>query len=887
MTDGRLLLIDGHSMAFRAFYGVPADTFMTSTGQYTNAVYGFTSMLASLISKQQPTHIGVAFDRSRVSFRTDQYPAYKGTRTEAPAPFHGQVELIGELLEAASIAQCSLDGYEADDILATWAAQAADDGMAVFVCSGDRDLLQTVTDRVTVLYPVRGVSELAEMTPAAVLDKYGVAPSQYPELAALVGEPSDNLPGVPGVGAKTAAKWIAQFGSLDELLLRADQVPGKVGESLRAHRDDVTRNRRLNALVTTLDLPVGVVGLARRPPDVDGLARLFDSLEFRGVRARLLDSLRPTELPAQSAPAQTRHLDSLASGGLAAWLAANTTTGLTAVTMVGHWSGGGGDVDEVWLAGPAAMVHVGTASLGVADENALTNWLADEAKPKAMHSAKGPIQAGLARGWVVNGLRVDTELAAYLLRPDQRSFDLATLSEQYLHRPLDQVPTDQQPTLDFYDDAGESLAAAQVSAVADLADTLVAQLGAEGEVGLLADVELPVLAVLAGMETAGVAVAEPVLHRLRDDLDAAVMAAQTAAFDIVGHEFNLSSPKQLQSVLFDQLGMPKTKKTKSGNTTDAAALEALYARTNHPFLEHLLAHRDNIKLRQIVDALMRATADDGRIHTTYQQTAAATGRLSSTDPNLQNIPIRTELGRRVREAFVAGPGYEALLSADYSQIEMRVMAHLSKDPALVEAFRGGVDFHTVTASRVFGVPLAQVTPTQRSQVKQVNYGLAYGLSAYGLSTRLGISVASARELMDEYFTTFGHVRDYLDQVVAGARLTGYTQTMLGRRRYLPDLGSANAQRREMAERAALNAPIQGSAADIIKLAMIQVDQRLRARGFGSRLLLQVHDELVFEVAPGEREALEALVTDTMSTALALSVPLDVSVGVGDSWAVAH
>ena len=890
MTD-TALLIDGHSIAFRAFYGLPVDNFMTSTGQYTNAVYGFTSMLANLIATTQPTHIGVAFDVSRVSFRTEHYADYKGTRGATPEPFLGQTELIHEVLHAAGIAHTQVDNFEADDIIATWAAQAGRAGMKALVCSGDRDLLQVVTDDVSVLYPVKGVTEMVTMTPQTVFDKYGVAPQNYPDLAALVGETSDNLPGVPGVGAKTAAKWLAQFGSLDELLARADQVPGKVGQSLRDHLDDVRRNRRLNQLVTTLDLPLDVDALDRQAPDVPEVARLFDVLEFRGLRARLLDALDAADgLGSSNAPAaapapENAVVETPAPGALGDWLATRGSGQPMGVLARGRWGGGTGEVDTIWLAG-TAVARVAVPELGLGDEQALAAWLADPAAPKAMHAAKGPLEALADQGWSVAGLTMDTELAAYLLRPDQRSLDLDALSEQYLNRPLgDAGPASEpQAALDF--GTGED-SQAEVLAIRDLAQVLAASLAGDGEASLLADVELPVQRVLARMERAGVAASIPVLQKLRDDLDGTVLTAERAAFDIVGHEFNLSSPKQLQTVLFDELKMPKTKKTKLGYTTDAGALEALYATTGHPFLEHLLAHRDNIKLRQIVDGLLRAVADDGRIHTTYVQTAAATGRLSSTDPNLQNIPIRSETGRRVREGFVAGPGYEGLLSADYSQIEMRVMAHVSGDPALIEAFRGGVDFHTVTAARVFGVAEADITPAQRSQVKQVNYGLAYGLSAYGLSTRLGIPVATARTLMDEYFTTFGHVKEYLDAVVAKARRTGYTETLLGRRRYLPDLTSTNVQRREMAERAALNAPIQGSAADIIKLAMIRADERLRSDGLESRLLLQVHDELVFEIAPGERAALSELVTDVMGHAMDLAVPLDVSVGVGASWAAAH
>ena len=871
---GTALLIDGHSIAFRAFFGLPAENFQTSTGQYTNAVYGFTSMLSSLIASTKPTHIGVAFDVSRVSFRTSDYADYKGTRGDTPEPFIGQVPLIHELLHAAGIAHTQKDGFEADDIIATWATQAAAAGIKVLICSGDRDLLQMVTEDATVLYPVKGVTEMATMTPQAVIDKYGVAPAAYPELAALVGEASDNLPGVPGVGQKTAAKWLAQFGTLDELLLRADQVPGKAGESLRAHVDDVRRNRRLNALVRDVDVDIDLAGLERQSPDPAAIARLFDVLEFRTLRGRLMDALGAGAPAPALASSPAVDIDKLAPGTLGAWLDA-WASGPTGLLV---------DADAVWLAG-AHVARLDTVALGPADDRALGAWLADPARPKVMHAAKAAIRALDARGYRLEGLTFDTELAAYLLAPDQRSFTLDGLAPQYLDRQLGAAAAGESQAMLDFDEPDER--PARVVAIRDLGVVLASRLADVGEAGLLADVELPVQRVLADMETLGVAAAPDVLQHLRDDLDGAVMAAERAAVGIVGHEFNLSSPKQLQVVLFDELRMPKTKKTKVGYTTDAEALENLYASTGHPFLEHLLAHRDNIKLRQIVDALIKAIADDGRIHTTYMQTAAATGRLSSTDPNLQNIPIRTDTGKRVREGFVAGPGYEELLSADYSQIEMRVMAHVSGDPALIDAFRSGVDFHTVTASKVFGVPTAEVTPMQRSQVKQVNYGLAYGLSAYGLSTRLGIGVPAARELMDDYFTTFGHVREYLAEVVAQARRNGYTATLLGRRRYLPDLTSLNTQRREMAERAALNAPIQGTAADIIKLAMVHVAERLRAERLSSRLLLQVHDELVFEVAPGEREILQALVVDVMTGAMTLTVPLDVSVGVGRSWAEAH
>jgi len=894
---GHLLLIDGHSMAFRAFYGLPPENFHTSTGQHTNAVYGFVSMLAVVLASVRPTHLAVAFDLSRHSFRTTEYADYKAARTDAPPEFHGQVPLIRELLEACHIAHVDKVDFEADDVLATLATQGAERGMDVSICTGDRDLLQLVTDRVRVLYPRRGATELVEMTPQSVRDTYGVDPGQYPELAALVGELSDNLPGVPGVGPKTAAKWLAQYGNLATLLAASDTVPGKVGESLRAHLDLVRRNRRLNALVCDVELPVGPDGLGLARPDRAAADALFDQLEIGGLRRRLYEALGGAgeTAPAVVAPgALAITAVAVAPGRLGAWLETHRDDALIGVDMVGAWRAGTGDVTGLSLAAPdGEVVWCDVADLGPDDDGALSAWLASDA-PKALHAAKGPLEATWARGGDLRGVRCDTELAAYLLRPDQRSYRLEDLARQYLGVGVTLVAgsapdAGPQAELSFEEpgtSADREASGLRARAVGELAGVLEGQLAELGQSGLLTDLELPLQRVLGRMEATGVAIDEAVMTRLRDDLDIRVRDAERAAFAVIGHEINLGSPKQLQAVLFDELHMPKTKRTASGHTTDAEALEGLYAKTEHPFLAHLLEHRDAIKLRQIVDSLLRCVGDDGRIHTTYQQTVASTGRLSSTDPNLQNIPVRTEEGRRVREAFVVGDGFDGLLSADYSQIEMRVMADASGDQALIDAFHSGVDFHTVTAARVYGVPPEQVSAAQRASVKQMNYGLAYGLSAYGLSTRLGVSVGEAKTLMDDYFETFGGVRDYLAGIVDQARRSGYTETMLGRRRYLPDLTSTNTQRREMAERAALNAPIQGSAADIIKLAMIRLDEALRSLDLSSRVLLQVHDELIVEVAPGERDTVTDLVRDVMGHAVALKVPLEVSVGYGSSWAAA-
>ncbi|SDS09984.1 DNA polymerase I [Friedmanniella luteola] len=889
----KLLLIDGHSVAYRAFFALPVENFSTATGQHTNGVFGFTSMLINVLRDEAPTHVGVAFDVSRQTFRSEIYTEYKANRSATPDEFKGQVDLVREVLKALNIPYVQKPGFEADDVIGTLATQAEAQGFDVLICTGDRDAFQLVTDNVTVLYPRKGVSDLARMTPATVEEKYFATPAMYPDLAALVGETSDNLPGVPGVGPKTAVKWLQQYGSLEELVAHAGELKGKAAAEFQARTEDVLRNRQINALVRDLELDLTVDDLERQPWDREATHTLFDGLEFRVLRDRLLEALpNEEELVAEGGFELTGEV--LAQDALAAWLVEHAAGERTGVDVVGHWGSGTGDISALALAaadGAAAQVDV--QQLTPADDQALSRWLADPTHRKAMHDAKGPLLAIWARGWDLDGLTSDTQLAAYLTRPDQRTFDLADLTVRYLKRELkveglpDALETDQL-VLDFGDDdSGTRLAAeaamVRARAVIDLADALDAEIAQRNGTSLLNGVELPLLRTLARMEQTGVAVDLDHLQALESDFGAKVTQAAADAYEVLGKQINLGSPKQLQVVLFEELGMPKTRRTRTGYTTDADALQALYAKTEHPFLAHLLVHRDAIRLKQTVEGLLKSVAEDGRIHTTYVQTIAATGRLSSTDPNLQNIPIRTEEGRRIREAFVVGPGYESLMSADYSQIEMRIMAHASEDASLIEAFRSGMDFHTVTASRVFGVEPDAVTPAERAKIKAMNYGLAYGLSAFGLSQQLTIDTSEAKALMEEYFERFGGVRDYLHSLVADARKTEYTETILGRRRYLPDLMSDNRQRREMAERMALNAPIQGSAADIIKVAMLDVERALGDAGMRSRMLLQVHDELVFEVATGERQALEQLVRDKMGQAVEMTVPLDVSVGVGRSW----
>ena len=882
----RLLLLDGHSLAYRAFFALPAENFSTKTGQHTNAVYGFTSMLINVLRDEEPTHVAVAFDVSRDTFRSKEYADYKAGRSATPSEFSGQLPLLREVLDALKIRHIEMPGFEADDIIATLTTSATAAGMEVVICSGDRDAFQLVTDDVTLLYPVRGVSEVWRMDPARVLEKYGVPPERYSDLAALVGESSDNLPGIPGVGPKTAAKWITQYDGLTGIVAHVDQIGGKVGDALRANLEQVLRNRRLNQLVRDLDTGVSLADLERGMWDREKVHEVFDALEFRVLRERLFATFDTTAAEAAEGGFEVE-TEVLSGPELEAWLAGPGRSGEIGVHVIGSWARGRGDVGALALAagdGPAAYVDV--TDLNPDAEAALGAWLADPEVPKFLHDAKGPLHAVQARGWTLAGLRLDTALAAYLVKPDQRDFDLADLVVRMLGRDLRAQAGAADGMLDFgADDSAEiDAAGVRARAVLDLGQVLAEQVEKAGGSHLLRDVELPLVGVLAEMEDTGIGVDLEHLEALEKDFAQAVDLAQSDAYDAIGGEqINLGSPKQLQVVLFDTLGMPKTKRTKTGWTTDADALADLFAKTEHPFLEALLRHRDATRLRVTVEGLLKSVADDGRIHTTYEQTIAATGRLSSKDPNLQNIPIRTDEGRRIRESFVVGPGYESLMSVDYSQIEMRIMAHLSGDAGLIEAFRTGEDLHRFVGSRVFGVEPEAVTAAMRSKVKAMSYGLAYGLSAFGLSRQLTIPVDEARALMDEYFARFGGVRDYLRDVVAQARATGYTETMLGRRRYLPDLTSDNRQRREMAERMALNAPIQGSAADIMKVAMLGAHQALTDAGLRSRLLLQVHDELVVEVAPGEAAMVEDLVRAEMGRAVEMDVPLDVSVGIGRSW----
>ncbi len=875
MTDSAkptLLVVDGHSLAYRAFFALPVDNFSTKDGQHTNGIYGFLSMFVNLVKAEQPTHLAVAFDTSRHSFRTDQYAEYKANRSESPAEFKGQIPLLQDCLAAMNVTVLTQEGIEADDILATLATRGVAEGFDVLVCSGDRDTIQLVTDEVTLLYPsVQGVSQLKRYTPEAVVEKYGLPPVNYPDIAALVGETSDNLPGVPKVGEKTAVKWLTQFGSLDELLARADEIKGVVGGNLREHLDDVRRNRALNALLRDVELEVGPADLTVKPVDPIAVRDIFARLEFRTLLPRVFDAMGgdPADAePAQPAVAAPTPVEA-DPAALTAWLVgagAHAELGLT-ITVEG------GLPARVGVASADAAVEA-TWSPEVAE--ALRPWLEGDA-PKVMTDAKTQIKALARAGVTLRSLAFDALLAGWLLRPSLPDKNLADLVYRFLDEKLPEAdPTQLVPETEGATPGQLAWYTRRVT------DAVREQLPAP-VASVLADIELPTLTALAAMELAGVAVSHDKLSTFSAELGARADDIAQQAFATIGREVNLGSPKQLQEVLFDQLELPKTRKTKTGYSTDAGALADLQESHPHPFLDQLLQHREATKLRQIIESLDTAIGGDGRIRTTYVQTGSQTGRLSSTDPNLQNIPIRNEESRRIRAAFEVGSGYETLLTADYSQIEMRIMAHLSGDPGLIEAFNSGEDLHRFVGARVFGVDPADVTPAMRTKVKAMSYGLVYGLSAFGLSKQLRIEQSEAKQLMMEYFARFGAVRDYLRSSVEQARIDGFTETIFGRRRPFPDLTSPNRVLRENAERAALNAPIQGSAADIMKIALFRIHDELAAADLASRVLLQIHDELVVEVAPGEWDAVSGIVRTRMGDAAELSVPLDVQLGRGDNW----
>lgn len=888
-----LLLIDGHSLAFRAFYALSPDSFKTPDGQHTNAVHGFISMLLNILGAEKPTHLAVAFDLSRSSFRTEEYPEYKGTRGETPPEFNGQTELLREALNAMNIKTITRENYEADDILASLADQSSAKGFNVFVVSGDRDTFQLISDSTTILYPVKGVLNLARMDDAAVVEKYGIHAKQYPDLAALVGETSDNLPGIPGVGPKTAAKWLQAHGDLDGVLAAADEITGKVGESLREHRELAVRNRRLNHLVRDLDFDFTQDDLLLGGVDETQVREVFAKLHFKSLTERVLRARGVTPGTASAADTKKAFDDAFGDEGDVAPAKTYAPIELPASESVSLAEAKTWLLEQVGTIGLSfELTAGGVTSVGFATETvrkyaavpsnealveALGAWLVDATCQKAMYGAKDVTKSLLDFGVHVEGVNYDALLLTYLLNPVRRGYELDDVALEYLGLSVSRSDPNQlvaEETTDASLNAWLALV---------IAERLYPQVEQEGQLRVYGEVELPTNASLARMEHLGVAVDVPKLEALFDRLSTEVAEVAQKAYAIIGREINLASPKQLQTVLFDELGMTGTKQVKTGFSTNAAALTELFEQTQHPFLERLLEHREATKIRQIVETMLKSVGADGRIHTNYVQTGTSTGRLSSESPNLQNIPIKSERGREIRDAFIVGAGFETLLTADYSQIEMRIMAHLSEDEGIIEAFKTGEDLHRFVGARIFGVEPSEVTSAMRSKVKAMSYGLVYGLSEYGLAKQLRIPNAEAKQLMADYFARFGGVRRYLASVVDEAKTLGFTSTVYGRRRPFEDLNSKLFQVRENARRAALNAPIQGTAADIMKLAMTRIDQKMIEAKLESRMLLQVHDELVFEVASGELEALQTIVVAEMENVVELSVPLEVQIGIGRSW----
>ena len=877
------MLIDGHSMAFRAFYALPTEKFTTSTGQATNAIYGFLSMLATLLHDEQPTHVAVAFDVGRTTFRTEMFPDYKAQRDETPPEFISQIPILKNLLTALGITTIEKPNYEADDIIATLATTAQPLGFETLIVTGDRDSLQLVNNTTTVLYPMKGVSVMHRFTPQAVQDKYGLTPEQYPDFAALRGDPSDNLPSVPKVGEKTATKWIVQYGNLTNLLNNADTIKGVVGTNLRERIDQVKLNRQLTEMVKNLDLTHTPPELKLQPVNTETLTEDFNNLEFgTTLRTKILKARGVTVDTTATPPQTPTTVDTIS---VAKWLKQHPTEAM-AVHITGRGTPATGDAESFAIIDQNHHAIAGNfADLNPKDDKALADYL-QSTQPKFLHDAKTTYHMLAGRGITLGGIAHDTALAAYLLNPGQRTYDLKTTYQRHLHRTLEITETGQLSLLDITNTNTLITAAA---AILELAATLPTKLATINELELYLDLELPLTTILAEMEATGIAVDIPTLEEQLDTFTNLVTQEETAARTIAGDpNLLLTSPKQLQVVLFETLGLPKTKKIKTGYSTAAKEIETLAANHPHEFLNHLLAHREYQKMKTTLEGLIKAVGDDGRIHTTFQQTMTSTGRLSSTDPNLQNIPIRTPAGKKIRSAFTVGTNYETLLTADYSQIEMRVMAHLSNDPGLITAYNNGEDLHNYVGAKVFDVPPSGVTPELRRKVKALSYGLVYGLSAFGLSQQLNIPAGEAKQIMENYFHRFGGVKHYLDTVVTQARKDGYTATLFDRRRYLPELTSTNRATRENAERAALNAPIQGTAADIIKIAMLRIHHELKKTNAKSRVLLQVHDELVVEIAPGELTTVKKLIEHEMDNAITLKVPLEVSTGHGPNWdAAAH
>lgn len=937
-SRGTLLVVDGHSLAFRAFFALPVENFSTSAGQATNAVWGFATMLSQVIDTEHPDHLAVAFDVKGGTFRNTMLPQYKGTRDAAPEDLLSQLPLIQRMLSALGVTYIEQPGYEGDDVIGTLATMGDKAGYRTLVLSGDRDAFQLINDNITVLYPGHHFKDLKHMTSEAVVEKYHVTPEQYPDLAALRGETADNIPGVPGVGDGFAAKWINQYGGLDQIIEHADEITGKKGEALRENIEQVKLNRSVNALVRDLELDVTLDDLTFGTVDTARLNDLFSKLEF-GIRTRnrVLKTFNAGTTTAgvtvqtESNRVVLPEVMTITHGDeLRTWVDANmppadghlhgddedANPAIDAGSLIENTMTCTNAVNHSWVLQAEGVAKPGNASMAslmlmVNGKGAQIEHVDDSIANELQHMLDGYHRSMVVHGYKEQqhllesvGITLptplfDTKLAGYLVHPDFHAESLEQAAGHFLDLHFEEQSSEAtQGTFDLDDMDGSSNTQADElqrhAAIVDmLANVLADLLDQRAQFGLLKSIELPVSKVLYGMEHAGAQVDMIRLTEMRDQFAADARQAQEIAWESAGERVNLQSPKQLQKILFEDMGLKPTKKTKSGSyTTNAAALQTLYEHSldndrANQFLGALLRHRETNKLKQIVQTLIDATNPrDGRIHTTFEQTVAATGRLSSVDPNLQNIPNRNATGREIRSAFVPGEGYESLLSSDYSQVELRIMADLSGDEALIEAFRSGRDFHKYVASLVYGIPVEGITSDQRSHVKAMSYGLAYGLSTYGLAQQLKISPKEAESLRNQYFATFGKVHEYLESLVSTAREKGYTETIYGRRRYFPGLKSPNRAVRDAAERAALNAPIQGSAADIMKIAMIRAADSLRDACLKSRIILQIHDELVVEIAPGEAEQATALVRNAMEHAVTMAVPLDASTGIGSDWQLA-
>ena len=889
----KLLLLDGNSLTYRAFYALPTDM-ATASGQVTNAVFGFTSMFIYMVKDQQPDGVLVAFDRPEPTFRHEANPLYKAQREAAPDILRQQMGLVREVLAALNITVLDLAGWEADDLLATLAEQAKTQGHDAIIVTGDRDSYQLVDDpHVKVLYNKRGVSDYALYDEAGIAEKTGVTPALYPQYAALRGDPSDNLEGVPGVGEKTAAKLLNQYGSLDGIFAHADEQTPKLRASLIEHEQRARANFDLMLLRRDAPVHVDFDVLTVEPNDAE-VKRLFDFLEFRALHDRLYEALSTFgigaaagSLPVSSSAEvlEAEVTDFTDAAAAAAMIAGQVTLdaiptwagdpGRTAVTGLAVVTEGEG-AEVGWL--PAAVVNTPEV---IAALGAHRGWRGHNAKA-LMRWLLG--QEGSGSQVPVPGLRLDTAIAAYLIDPADTRYALRDLLARYTRFQLPDDGAASSGQLDFGGGPDERrIAAREALAVAHLSAALEAALDKQGMAELYATIENPLVSVLAKMEHVGIAVDVAELTKLNDKLTAEVERLGGVLQQVVGRPFNLNSPIQLREILYIDRGLAPGKKTKTGFSTDAATLEKL--RDQWPeFIDPLLAYREVEKLRGTYGTgLLAEVAADGRIHATFNQTVARTGRLSSDQPNLHNIPVRSEEGRQFRKAFIPAPGCQ-LLVADYNQIELRCIAHLAQDPGLIEAFTSGTDIHNATASRVFSVEPSAVTTEQRSKAKMVSYGLAYGMEAYGLGQRLAIPTEEAAVILNAYFTAFPNVKDYMDRTVVEARMRGYTETLFGRRRPIPELSNSNFRIRQAGERQAMNAGIQGLAADIFKVALVRIDAVLSEAGVASQLVLQVHDEVLVEAPEAEMDRVGPLVIDLMRGAAELDVPLEVNVAWGKTWA---